>query len=540
MLMLPTADAWGIDGTTGRDDLTNAALIQLLDDAPDALVVVDAQREIMLVNRQAESLFGYSREELLGATLEQLLPERFRPGHAEQVRRYAQSPTFRPMSAKAGLWARHKSGREIPIDISLSPVHTASGTLICAAVRDVTERKRIEEALIYQARHDALTEALNRRRFQDLFKLVWNRSVAENAPLACVMLDVDYFKKINDTHGHITGDAALQAIGALLKANAGPRDLICRYGGEEFAVVLADVNATQAADWAERVRAAIAAARIPLDEHRKLEITASLGVACRRDGTTSTEALLELADQAMLTAKETGRNRVISSSILSSAVQGISSHARQSQLLDRLVARDLMTALVACLKQGDAIQSAAEYFLQLRIGAAPVVADDGRLLGIVSERNLIDATAQHNPWLHTVGKCMQADVVAYDEETPARQVLEFLNRTATYCVVVVRAGMPTGIVTRGSLLRWFFAWAQLRHDPPHGSPGDERQTALHPRDRLLATSSALAQRCLDLHRALAEGGELAPRVVAEVTRVQELINDLLGHCQPLYLPELSD
>lgn len=540
MLMTLSANAAHMQGAFSRGTISENTLLELLDHAPDALIVVGAGGEIVLVNRQAESLFGYSREELLGSPLDQLLPERFRPKHGEQVASYVRQPTFRPMSVKTGLLARHKDGREIPIDISLSPIRAPDSTLICAAVRDVTERKKFEDALAYQASHDSLTGVLNRRHFQELFRREWDRALPQRSPLACVMLDIDYFKKINDTYGHAAGDAALQAIAGLLKSHCDSRGLACRYGGEEFCVVLPGVDEAQAAAWADRVRAAIAEMTIPLDEHRTLEITASLGVAALSDETAAPERLLDLADQAMFTAKESGRNRVIASSILTSAVQSISSQARRSQLLDTLVACDLMTSLVTCLRQDDAIQSAAEYFLQLRLGAAPVVGRDGRLLGIVSERNLIDSTLEHNPWLHTVGDIMQSDVVAYEEDTPARQVLEFLNRTSMFCVVVVRQGAPCGIITRGSLLRWFHNWAQTRHDPPHATISRATGAGPRPCDRMLATSAALAQQCLDLHRALATGGELAARVVGEVTRVQELVYDLLGQCHSLDLPDISD
>jgi PAS domain S-box-containing protein len=121
-----------------------AHAVELLDAAPDAIVVIDDRERISLVNVQAERLFDYARAELISQKLDMLIPERFRAGHTHHVSRYFASPVVRPMGSRLELFGRRKDGTEIPIEVSLSPVRSSRGPLVAAAIRDITERKRVE------------------------------------------------------------------------------------------------------------------------------------------------------------------------------------------------------------------------------------------------------------------------------------------------------------------------------------------------------------------------------------------------------------
>ena len=120
--------------------------VQLLDTAPDATVIVGEDGRIQLVNRQTENLFGYKRAELLGQPLDVLIPERFRPGHGHHVQRYFAHPDARPMGSGLELFGRCKDGTELPIEVSLSPQRGEHGVTVSAAIRDISERKRLEAA----------------------------------------------------------------------------------------------------------------------------------------------------------------------------------------------------------------------------------------------------------------------------------------------------------------------------------------------------------------------------------------------------------
>src|SRR5436309_3036695 len=128
--------------------LANASLFErLFESSPDGIVLTDRQGRIVRVNNQAESMFGYRREDLLGQPVELLVPERFRSGHTSHRGHYHAEPRMRPMGAGLELYARRKDGTGFPVDIMLSPIETSEGLLVLGVIRDITDRKQAEEAL---------------------------------------------------------------------------------------------------------------------------------------------------------------------------------------------------------------------------------------------------------------------------------------------------------------------------------------------------------------------------------------------------------
>ncbi len=172
------------------------------------------------------------------------------------------------------------------------------------------ENRYVHDELEHRAYSDYLTGLPNRRRFFEQAEAELARAQRYGSKVSMLMLDVDHFKKINDTYGHKVGDQVLQTLSDVCRNVLRNVDVIGRIGGEEFAVLLPETGNVSAVDAAERLRTALATVRVPLEDGRTVHFTASLGVTTHRAANSDVEALLNQADQALYHAKNSGRNKV--------------------------------------------------------------------------------------------------------------------------------------------------------------------------------------------------------------------------------------
>jgi diguanylate cyclase (GGDEF)-like protein len=175
---------------------------------------------------------------------------------------------------------------------------------------DITAQKVAEFELVRQAHIDYLTGFNNRGHFMQQAELELRRVIRYGGTLSIFMMDVDHFKKINDTYGHKVGDLVLQKLAAVCRDTLRMVDIIGRVGGEEFAILLPETAEQEAIRVAERLRQAIANAKVPLGHGLPLSITVSIGITSLMSKDDNIDVLLNFADKALYEAKNAGRNRI--------------------------------------------------------------------------------------------------------------------------------------------------------------------------------------------------------------------------------------
>ncbi|MCR4413269.1 MAG: diguanylate cyclase, partial [Thermoguttaceae bacterium] len=390
----------------------------------------------------------------------------------------------------------------------------------------------LERRLSRMAQTDPLTGLITRRGFYDALAKEWERAKRFRLPLSCVMMDIDFFKRINDVHGHQAGDTVLKAVARRLVEISRACDLVCRHGGEEFCVMLPETGEHGAEQWAQRARQAIAELAVPIGD-MTLRITGSFGTAQRHEDTQTPEQLVDQADQALLCAKRSGRDRVVRfESLAESSELELADGEQQGSLFHGVLARHVMTPAVACLRDDDTVGQAAEFFLRSRINSTPVVDAQGNLSGILSEKDLMAALVSLEYWSRPIREVMKPNVICYEGDTPIRTIYEFLCRVSIRRVIVVEQGQPIGTIARSTLLRWFRNTV-IANGLLESAPQVSRDLETDPhrsKERLAETAREMAQQIAELEDRLREDAEdLVPHVVGGATRMQELLDDLLAY-----------
>jgi len=269
-------------------------------------VVVNPGGDIVLLNVQAEKTFGYRRDELVGQKVKNIIPEGFAERLVADALRSTEDALAQQIDTGIEITGRRKNGSEFPIEIMLSPLEGAEGILVTAAIRDITTRKKADAQMIHSAEHDFLTGLPNRLLLNDRVGQAILLARRHGNKVAVLFLDLDGFKHINDSLGHTIGDNLLQSVAKRLLSCVRASDTVSRQGGDEFVVLLSEVEKTEdAAIAARRMLQAVAEAHA-IDQH-DLHVTTSIGVSVYPDDGLDAETLIKDADTAMYQAKEDRR-----------------------------------------------------------------------------------------------------------------------------------------------------------------------------------------------------------------------------------------
>jgi diguanylate cyclase (GGDEF)-like protein/PAS domain S-box-containing protein len=306
----PEPEPWSLDLQALRREQERA--IATLAAIGDGVIRTDAQGRIDYLNPAAEELTGWSGDRAAGR-------------QAAEAFRLIDEVTRQPLPDPVALCLRERrvirlaehalllgdGGREYSVHHSAAPIHDPAGRVLGVVLvfKDVTELRGIEREMAYLASHDALTGLLNRREFEARLERAILSARLEERQHALLYLDLDEFKVVNDTCGHLVGDEMLKQVTALLRSRVRRNDALARLGGDEFGVLLEDCPALSARQTAEEMRRTVRDCRF---SHREqvFEVGASIGLVPIGPACGDLAQVLSAADAACYVAKDRGRNRV--------------------------------------------------------------------------------------------------------------------------------------------------------------------------------------------------------------------------------------
>ena len=264
-------------------------------------------------NAKFNEMFGYSADEIARLDPLAIILESDRPLVMENIRKNRCGELERVNAVLRGL---RQSGEVIHVAFYSSAMVFGRKRALISLAMDVTERTRAEhemqalhDRLREQSTHDALTGLYNRLYLEETLSRELLSAVRHGHAVSVIMGDLDHFKMVNDRYGHLAGDEVLRMFGALLKKNARGSDVYCRYGGEEFLLVLPLMTQDSAIERAEQLRSAVQAADVSYGTSL-ITVTASFGVATFPQNGRTGDELIAAADRALYMAKADGRNRV--------------------------------------------------------------------------------------------------------------------------------------------------------------------------------------------------------------------------------------
>ena len=282
----------------------------VFEQAAVGIALVSITGTFLEVNQKLCDILGYSKAQLMGKTFQEIT-------HPDDVDADIRSlgQMLRKERQTYNIEKRYfdKNGQIIWIDLTVSLVSSTQGEpkYFVAVIDNINYRKEIERELIDRATHDSLTGLLNRAELDKALETETTRADRYERPLSLLMLDIDHFKFVNDDFGHQAGDKVLVELAKILELATRKVDSVGRFGGEEFLVILPELNHEQALMLAERIRRQVESTSIRYQD-KQIEITVSIGVSTYPQHGVSVDDLVKASDDAMYKAKKRGRNQIAS------------------------------------------------------------------------------------------------------------------------------------------------------------------------------------------------------------------------------------
>jgi diguanylate cyclase (GGDEF)-like protein/PAS domain S-box-containing protein len=278
---------------------TNHTLETLIQSSPLPIIALDPGGNVTMWNPAAERTFGWSKNEVLGR-FHPIVPEDKQDEFRGMLKRALDGEALKD----AEVCRKRKDGSPIHVSISVAPIEDANGQIIgvVGIIVDITERKRVENILAEQAIRDALTGLYNRRYFNDRFEEEIAQAERNRHTLALLLCDLDHFKTINDSQGHHAGDEVLRIVTKSIQESTRGTDLVFRWGGDEFVVLLSNTNREGILIATDRIRKGIR----KIKEETRIDLDLSIGVALYPEHGRTVDKLLHLADRALYIAKQGG------------------------------------------------------------------------------------------------------------------------------------------------------------------------------------------------------------------------------------------
>ena len=289
-----------------KAEFSTLELNLILSATVDGLCVIDNEFKILRVNKPFARMIGKKREEILGKNCNEILSKEFCQSSYPAMAKVRKTKKV----VEYELQIEVTPGKTVAWLVTANPYLGPDGEMIglVTAYKDISRRKKLEAELKKLATIDSLTKIYNRRYFMELAEKEIDRSHRYKKPLSLIMIDIDYFKKVNDTFGHSVGDQVLNAFSTTIANKLRINDIFGRLGGEEFGVLLVETDLQTAVDVAQRFLVMISDLTLNIDQ-AQITFTVSAGVAQLQKGE-ELNILLNRADQALYTAKNRGRNRV--------------------------------------------------------------------------------------------------------------------------------------------------------------------------------------------------------------------------------------